>query len=99
MACPSAHLDRPRNDDANQGHKGAAGILHRDENAILWLRTCKAHLRLAFDVVEAWDFEYKSLLTWVKDRMVERRMKNRIACSTSSSFQSRRPLTCNQRED
>ena len=26
-----------------------------------------AHLRVAFDVVEAWGFEY--LLTWVKDRM------------------------------
>jgi N6-adenosine-specific RNA methylase IME4 len=40
-----------------------------DENAILWLWTTNAHLRVAFDVVEAWGFEYKSLLTWVKDRM------------------------------
>jgi N6-adenosine-specific RNA methylase IME4 len=33
----------------------------------LW--TTNAHLRVAFDVVEAWGFEYKTLLTWVKDRM------------------------------
>ncbi|MGD1097560.1 MAG: MT-A70 family methyltransferase [Bryobacteraceae bacterium] len=40
-----------------------------DENAILWLWATNAHLRVAFDVVEAWGFEYRSLLTWVKDRM------------------------------
>jgi N6-adenosine-specific RNA methylase IME4 len=40
-----------------------------DKNAILWLWTTNAHLRVAFDVVEAWGFEYKTLLTWVKDRM------------------------------
>ena len=40
-----------------------------DENAILWLWTTNAHLRVAFDVLEAWGFEYKTLLTWVKDRM------------------------------
>ncbi|MGJ5814494.1 MT-A70 family methyltransferase [Paludibaculum fermentans] len=40
-----------------------------DENAILWLWTTNAHLRVAFEVVESWGFEYKTLLTWVKDRM------------------------------
>jgi N6-adenosine-specific RNA methylase IME4/ParB-like chromosome segregation protein Spo0J len=40
-----------------------------DDNAILWLWTTNAHLRVAFDVVAAWGFEYRSLLTWVKDRM------------------------------
>lgn len=40
-----------------------------DDDAILWLWTTNAHLRLAFDVVDAWGFEYKALLTWVKDRM------------------------------
>jgi N6-adenosine-specific RNA methylase IME4/ParB-like chromosome segregation protein Spo0J len=40
-----------------------------DENAILWLWSTNAHLRVAFDVIEAWGFEYKTLLTWVKDRM------------------------------
>jgi N6-adenosine-specific RNA methylase IME4/ParB-like chromosome segregation protein Spo0J len=40
-----------------------------DENAILWLWATNAHLRVAFDVAVAWGFEYKTLLTWVKDRM------------------------------
>jgi N6-adenosine-specific RNA methylase IME4 len=40
-----------------------------DDNAILWLWTTNAHLRVAFDVVVAWGFKYKTLLTWVKDRM------------------------------
>jgi N6-adenosine-specific RNA methylase IME4 len=40
-----------------------------DENATLWLWTTNAHLPVAFDVVVAWGFEYKTLLTWVKDRM------------------------------
>jgi len=40
-----------------------------DDNAIVWLWTTNAHLRFAFEVVEAWGFEYKTLLTWVKDRM------------------------------
>ncbi len=40
-----------------------------DQDAILWLWTTNAHLRVAYEVVEAWGFEYKTLLTWVKDRM------------------------------
>jgi N6-adenosine-specific RNA methylase IME4/ParB-like chromosome segregation protein Spo0J len=40
-----------------------------DANAILWLWTTNAHLRMAFDVVDSWGFEYRALLTWVKDRM------------------------------
>jgi len=40
-----------------------------DENAILWLWTTNAHLRVAFDVVEAWGFEYRTLLTWAKNQM------------------------------
>jgi N6-adenosine-specific RNA methylase IME4 len=39
------------------------------DDAILWLWTTNAHLRVAFDVVDACGFEYKTLLTWVKDRM------------------------------
>ncbi len=38
-------------------------------NAIVWLWTTNAHLRQAFEVVEAWGFETKTILTWVKDRM------------------------------
>jgi len=40
-----------------------------EDNSILWLWTTNAHLRVAFEVVEAWGFEYKTLLTWVKDRV------------------------------
>jgi len=40
-----------------------------DENSTLWLWTTNAHLPVAFEVVAAWGFEYKTLLTWVKDRM------------------------------
>jgi N6-adenosine-specific RNA methylase IME4 len=38
-------------------------------NAVAWLWTTNAHLREAFTIVEEWGFEYKTLLTWVKDRM------------------------------
>lgn len=38
-------------------------------DAVLWLWTTNAHLRVAFEVVEAWGFGYKTMLTWVKDRM------------------------------
>ena len=34
-----------------------------DQNSILWLWTTNAHLRVAFEVVEAWGFEYRTLLT------------------------------------
>ena len=40
-----------------------------EDDAILWLWTTIAHLRVAFEVAETWGFECKSLLTWVKDRM------------------------------
>ena len=40
-----------------------------DQNAILWLWTTNTHLRAAFEIAEAWGFEYKTALTWVKDRM------------------------------
>jgi N6-adenosine-specific RNA methylase IME4 len=40
-----------------------------DQDAILWLWTTNTHLRAAFEIAEAWGFEYKTTLTWVKDRM------------------------------
>lgn len=49
--------------------KGLPVLDIADANAVLWLWTTNAHLRVAFEVIEAWGFEYKSLLTWVKDRM------------------------------
>lgn len=40
-----------------------------DDNAHLYLWTTNAFLRPAFDVVEAWGFEYKTCLTWVKPQI------------------------------
>jgi DNA adenine methylase len=42
-------------------------IAHAD--SVLWLWTTNAHLPDAFDVLRAWGFTHKTLLTWVKDRM------------------------------
>src|SRR5262249_17965010 len=44
-----------------------AGLAARD--AVLWLWTTNAHLPDAFGVVEAWGFRYKTVLTWVKERL------------------------------
>lgn len=42
-------------------------IAHTD--CILWLWTTNHHMREAFTVLDAWGFEHKTILTWVKDRM------------------------------
>jgi N6-adenosine-specific RNA methylase IME4 len=39
-----------------------------EKDCVLWLWTTNAYLRDAFDVVDAWGFEYKNVMTWVKDR-------------------------------
>jgi N6-adenosine-specific RNA methylase IME4 len=39
------------------------------DDALLWLWTTNAHLRVAVEVVEAWGFDYRTLLTWVKNQM------------------------------
>lgn len=44
-----------------------AGLAH--ENCILWLWTTNAYMREAYQVVDAWGFQVKTILTWVKDRM------------------------------
>jgi N6-adenosine-specific RNA methylase IME4 len=36
---------------------------------VLWLWTTNSHMREAFDVLEAWGFSHKTILTWVKDRL------------------------------
>ena len=40
-----------------------------DENAILWLWVTNAHHRVAFEVVDSWGFECKTMLTWNKMSM------------------------------
>jgi N6-adenosine-specific RNA methylase IME4 len=44
-----------------------AGLAHAD--CALWLWTTNAFMREAFDVLDAWGFAPKTILTWVKDRM------------------------------
>jgi N6-adenosine-specific RNA methylase IME4 len=44
-----------------------AGLAHPD--SVLWLWTTNAHMPHAFEVLRAWGFEHKTILTWVKDRM------------------------------
>jgi N6-adenosine-specific RNA methylase IME4 len=40
-------------------------IAHAD--CILWFWVTNFHMRYAYDVLAAWDFEAKTILTWVKD--------------------------------
>lgn len=42
-------------------------IAHAD--CLLWLWTTNHHMREAFAVLDAWGFQHKTILTWVKDRM------------------------------
>ena len=39
------------------------------EDSILWLWVTNQHMREAFAVLDAWAFEQKTILTWVKDKM------------------------------
>jgi len=48
---------------------GCAGRAAAGRARSLWLWTTNAHLSVAFGVIDSWGFEYKTLLTWVKDRM------------------------------
>jgi N6-adenosine-specific RNA methylase IME4 len=42
-------------------------IAHAD--CVLWFWVTNAHMREAFEVLAAWGFEPKTILTWAKDRM------------------------------
>jgi N6-adenosine-specific RNA methylase IME4 len=42
-------------------------MAHQD--CILWLWCTNQHMRQAFAVLDAWGFEQKTILTWVKDKM------------------------------
>ena len=46
---------------------GVEAIAHEDAALLLW--TTNQFLDEAFDVARAWDFEQKTMLTWVKDKM------------------------------
>ena len=38
-------------------------------DCVLWLWTTNAHMREAFNVLDAWGFTFKTILTWVKHTM------------------------------
>lgn len=38
-------------------------------DSVLWLWTTNSHIPESFSIVAAWGFTYKTMLTWVKDRM------------------------------
>jgi ParB/RepB/Spo0J family partition protein len=38
-------------------------------DTVLWLWTTNYHMRFAFEVLDAWGFEQKTILTWVKNKM------------------------------
>jgi N6-adenosine-specific RNA methylase IME4 len=44
-----------------------AGLAGPD--CVLWLWTTNAHMREAFGILDAWGFTFKTILTWVKDKM------------------------------
>jgi ParB-like chromosome segregation protein Spo0J len=48
-------------------NRDVAAIAHDD--SILWLWTTNHHMREAFNVLDAWGFKQKTILTWVKDKM------------------------------
>jgi N6-adenosine-specific RNA methylase IME4 len=39
------------------------------EDCIVWLWVTNHHMREAYDLLRAWDFEAKTILTWAKDKM------------------------------
>jgi N6-adenosine-specific RNA methylase IME4 len=53
--------------DLRIGKQLLAELAHED--CILWLWTTNAFVWEAFEVLDAWGFNYKTNLTWVKDRM------------------------------
>jgi len=44
-------------------------VLPTAENSILWLWTTHKFMRHSFELLDAWGFEDKAIVTWVKDRM------------------------------
>ena len=39
------------------------------DDCILWLWTTNHHMRFAYQILDAWGFKEKTILTWAKDRM------------------------------
>ncbi len=43
--------------------------LPAEDDCVLWFWTTNAFLRVSFDIIEAYGFEYKTTLTWGKDKL------------------------------
>ena len=60
-------------DYPDMGHEEIAALPVADmaepSGSILWLWTTNAHMPAAFDLLERWGFEHKTILTWNKDRI------------------------------
>ena len=64
-----------------EGHRGASRYpelsleilasmrIPASDSCVLWLWTTNAFMREAYALLDAWGFEAKTILTWVKDRM------------------------------
>ena len=50
-------------------HELGARTMPAADNTVLWLWTTHRFMHDAFHLLEAWGFEHKVILTWVKDRM------------------------------
>ena len=57
---PSMSLKEIKSIDVNS-------IAHGD--CVLWLWTTNSHIPHSFEIAEAWGFEYKTMLTWAKNKM------------------------------
>lgn len=69
LADPPWEYDNPRYyDRMTLADIKAIDVLHMDVKH-LWLWTTNTYLPRSLEVVEAWGFDYRSLLTWEKNRM------------------------------
>jgi ParB family chromosome partitioning protein len=64
---PRGNLPYPTQSIAGIKALTIASIAHVD--SILWLWATNHHMREAFEVLDAWGFEHRTILSWAKDRM------------------------------
>lgn len=80
VADPPWHYDKRKDDGTRRNRLSYATIATEEicampiadlchDNSVLWLWTTNAHMPDACDVLRAWGFVFKTILTWVKPRM------------------------------
>jgi N6-adenosine-specific RNA methylase IME4 len=62
---PDMTIDEIRDWEKDNGGIPALAL----DDCILWLWTTNAHVKQAHELAEAWGFEVKTILTWVKSKM------------------------------